>query len=302
MTINKSKEEDTEQFQNWRRNNNSYGNPPWKTVAALRFHPLRRDFLQDCWWSKAALRIISSTTQCCWDDRGGLAISNSLFRGLRLIFLFLCFPEQTRKLLGPGTLTEGALIGTYSTHPFFTIFEILTPDRDAESSEDVLMAPTVFHCSCESLTTLCRSTAWLTQAQTSANTCERDVVSACLHGSKTAVLVMLSQIAADSANIVTPEFEKKFRWVKCGLLTKSCTQSRAPRTSSSRIMTRSRLMTNFSPEVTGPRTIRAVSWKTYKKMTYFWLKQSPGFTTCGHDTYFKQILTSTKTKLRRAKR
>ena len=85
-----------------------------------------------------------------------------------------------------------------------------------------------------------------------------------LHRSKTALLVMLSQLAADSANIVTPESEKKFRWVKCGLLMKSCTQSRGPRTSSSRIMTRSRLVTNFPSEITGPRTIRAASWKTYK--------------------------------------
>ena len=114
---------------------------------------------------------------------------------------------------------------------------------------------------------------------------------------------MVSQIAADSAIIVTPESEKKFRWVKCGLLTKFCTQSRAPPTSSLCIMTRSRLMPNFSPEVTGPHTIKAVSWKTYKnKMTYFWIKPSPGFTTSGHNTYFKQTLTSTKTSLRRAKR
>ena len=114
---------------------------------------------------------------------------------------------------------------------------------------------------------------------------------------------MLSQIAADSVNIVTPESKKKLRWVKCGLLTKSCTQSRAPRTSSSLIMTRARLMMNFSPEVTGPRTSRTVSWKTYKNTkTYFWLKQSSSLTTFGHDTYFKQMMTSMKTSLRRAKR
>ena len=200
-------------------------------------------------------------------------MSNRLFTGLWLIVLFLDFPEETRKLLGPGTLTEGALTGAYSTCPSSTIFEILTPDRGAESSDDDLMPPTAYHYSCESLTTLRRSTAWFTQAQTSATTCERDAVSWWLHGSKTALLVMLSQLAADSANIVTPESERKFRWVKCGLLTKSCTQSRAQRTSSSRIMTRSNLMTNFSPEITGPRTIKAVSWKTCKnEMTYFWLK------------------------------
>ena len=64
VTINNSKEDDTEQFQTWRRNN-SYGNPPWKTGAALRFRPLRREFLQDCWRSKAALKPNLSTTRCC---------------------------------------------------------------------------------------------------------------------------------------------------------------------------------------------------------------------------------------------
>ena len=176
MTISISKEEDTEQFQNWTRNNNSYGNPPWKTEAALRLHPLCRDSLLGCWRARAALKPKSSTTQCCWGDREGLAISKRLFTGLRLIFLFLDIPEETRKLLGPGTLTEGTLTGTYSTRPSSTILQILTPDRDAESSEDGLMPPTAYHCSCESLTALHRSTAWFTQAQTSATTCDRDAV------------------------------------------------------------------------------------------------------------------------------
>ena len=76
-----------------------------------------------------------------------------------MIFLFLDLPEETRKLLGPGTLTEGALTGMYSTHPSSIIFEILTPDRDAESSDDDLMPPTAYHCSCESLTAFRQSTA-----------------------------------------------------------------------------------------------------------------------------------------------
>ena len=247
---------------NWRRNNNSYGNPSWKIGAGLRFRPLRRDFLQDCWPFKAALKPKSSTTRCCWDGRGGLAFSKRLFTGLRLIFLFLDFPVETRKLLGPGSLTEGVLNGAYSTRPSTTIFKILTPDRDAKSSDDGLMPSTAYYCSCESVTALRLSTAWFLQAQTSATTCERDSVSTWLHGSKTVLIVMVSEIATDSANIVTPESGKNFHCVKCGLLTKSCTQSRAPRTSSSQIITRSRLMTNFSPEVTGPRTMRAVSWKT----------------------------------------
>ena len=122
-----------------------------------------------------------------------------------------------------------------------------------------LMPPTAYHCSCESLTALRRSTAWFTQAKTSVTTCERDTVFTWLHGSKTALFVILSQIEADSVNLATPESEKKFHWVKCGFLTKSCTQSRAPRTSSSQIMTRSTLMTNPSPEIAGPRTMRAVN-------------------------------------------
>ena len=88
---------------------------------------------------------------------------------------------------------------------------------------------------------------------------------------------MLSQIPAESTNIATPESEKKFRWMKCGLLKKSCTQSGALRTSSSQIITRSRLMMNLLPEATGPRTIRALSWNTWNnKTSHFRLKH--GFT------------------------
>ena len=93
-----------------------------------------------------------------------------------------------------------------------------------------------------------------------------------------ALLVMLLQIAADSVHIATPESEKKSCWVKCGLITKYYTQSRAPRTSSSQIIARSRLMMNFSKEVTGPPTIRAVCWNTFKNKTiYFRLERSQGF-------------------------
>ena len=37
-------------------------------------------------------------------------------------------------------------------------------------------------------------------------------------------------------------------------------------------------------------------------MTYFWLNQSSGLTTFGHDTFVKQMLTTTKTSLQRAQR
>ena len=103
----------------------------------------------------------------CWR---GIATSKRLFTGLRLMLLFLDFPEETRKLLGPGTLAEGALTGTYSTRPSSTTFEILTPDRDVESSDDGLIPPTAYHCSCESFNILRRSRASLTHPQTSATT------------------------------------------------------------------------------------------------------------------------------------
>ena len=90
--------------------------------------------------------------------------------------------------------------------------------------------------------------------------------------------MMLSQIAADSANIATPESENRFRWVKSGVVTKSCTQNTAPRMSSSQIITRSGLMMDLSPEAIGPRTVRAVSWNTWNnKTSYFRLKRSQSF-------------------------
>ena len=163
------------------------------------------------------------------------------------MLLFLNFTEETRKLLGPETLAEGALTGTYSTRPSSTTLEILTPDRDVESSDDGLIPPTAYHCSCESFNILRRSRASLTHPQTSATNWERDVVSTWLPGSETALCVILSEIAADSVNIAIPESEKKLRCVKCGLFTKSCTQRIALCTSSSQIITRSKPMMNRPP-------------------------------------------------------
>ena len=228
---------------------------------------MRCDFLQDCWWSKTALKPNSSTTRYCWDDWGGVANLKRLssFTGHRLTLLFLDFPEETRWLVGPGKLMEGTLTETCITRASSTILEILTPERDAESSEDGLMPPTAYHCSCESLTALRRSTARVKQAQISATTCERHAVSTWLQDSIPALLVMLSQIAADSANIAITELEKKVLCMKCGLLKNTCRQNTAPGTSSLAVITRSRLMMNFSSEVTGLRTKRAVSWNTWKK-------------------------------------
>ena len=280
----------------------NYGSPPWNTGAALRFLSLRGDFLQDCWRSKAAIKLISSTRRCCWDAGGGLETSKRLFTWLRLMLLFLKFPEETRKLPGPGTLVEGALTGTYSTRHSSTTFEILTPDRDVESSDDGLIPPTAYHCSCESFNILRQSRASLTHPQTSATTWERDVVSTWLHGSKTALCVILSEIAADSLNMAVPESEKELRCVKCGLLTKSCTQRIALCTSSLQIITRSKLMLNRPPQVIGPRTMRAVNWKTWQNKINIFQITIVKLYHIGHDTYFKQMLTSTETSLRTAER
>ena len=174
------------------------------------------------------------------------------------------FPRGITETAGTWRNRNGKRTGTYSTCPSSTIFEILTPHRDVEPSHDGLMPPTAYHYSCESFTTLRRSRASFKHPHTSATTWERDVVSTWLHGSKTALSVTLSEMTADSANMAIPVSEKKFRWLKCGLLKKSCTQRMAPCTSSAQIITRSKLMMSRPPQVTGPRTIRAVSWKTWK--------------------------------------
>ena len=109
--------------------------------------------------------------------------------------------------------------------------------------------------------------------------CEQVVLSTCLQRSETALLVMLPQIATDSANIAMPESEKKFLWVKCGLITKSCTHSRALRTSSSQIITCSRLVVNLSLKLLA-RVQRELSAGTpgKNKMNYWRLKRSQAFT------------------------
>ena len=190
MTTNNSNNRVQSHARSWRRHTN-YGSPPWKIGAALRFHSLRRDFLKDCWRSKAAPKPKSSTIRCCWDAGGGLSTSKRLFTGLRIMVLFFDYPEESRRLLGPGEMGKGTRTGTYSTRPSSTILEILTPDRDVESSDDGLMPPTAHHCSCESFTTLRRSRASLKHPHRSATIWERHVVSTWLHGSKTALCVIL---------------------------------------------------------------------------------------------------------------
>ena len=159
MTTNNSNKRVQSNGRSWRRHIN-YGNPPWKTGASLRFLSLRRDFLQDCWRSKAALKLKSSTIRCCWDAGGGPATSKRLFTGLRLIVRFFDFPEETRWLLGPGEIGKGTRTGTYSTRPSSNIY--LKSSHWIGMSNLPMMAwchppPTAYHCSGESFTNLCRS-------------------------------------------------------------------------------------------------------------------------------------------------
>ena len=212
-------------------------------------------------------QILNNTMLLRW-WRGTCNFEASLHRTPTNCPLFW-LPRRNTKITGTRKKKEGTRRGTYSTRPSSTTFKILTPDRDVESSDDGLMPPTAYHCSFESFTNLRRSRASFTHPHTSATTWERDVVSTWLHGSKTALCVILSELAADSTNMAIPESEKKFRWLKCGLPTKSCTQRMARCTSSSQIITRSKLVMNRPPQDTGPRTIRAVSWKSWKTRSGF---------------------------------
>ena len=131
--------------------------------------------------------------------------------------LFFDFPDETRRLLRPGEIGEETRTGTYSTRPSSTIFEILTPDWDVESSDDGLMPPTAYHCSCEFFHHPTPIKSFIQAPTTRQPPPENeDVVSMWLHGSKAELCVILSETAADSANMAIPESEKKFRWVKCG--------------------------------------------------------------------------------------
>ena len=108
-----------------------------------------------------------------------------------------------------------------------------------------------FHCSLLSFTTRRRSTALFKHVHRFDTICVDELVFTGFHSAYTGLLVMLPQIAAASGNMKTPESEEKFRWVKCGFLTKACKQSKTPCTSSL-IATRPQLTTKFSPCVTRP--------------------------------------------------
>ena len=275
---------------------------PEKQERLFGSNPLGRDFLQDCWRFKAALKPKPSTTRCCWDDGGGFAISKRLFTGLRLIFLLLDFPNKHADCWGQEhwwkersqerfELVLPHYIGAPHNRPRCWIFW-----RRPDTTYCIPLLLWILDCPPPMHSLIHAGQKFSHHLWTRC----------CLHVAprfKKALFVMLSQIAADSANIAMPESEKKFLWANCGLLTKLCTQCRAPPTSSSQIMTRSRLMTNLSSEVTGPRTMSAVSWNTLGKQDEKFLTQTiPRPYHIGHNTYNKQMLASTKTSLQGAKR
>ena len=116
---------------------------------------------------------------------------------------------------------------------------------------------------------------------------------------------MLPVMAADSdsRSVVRPDSEKKLLCVNCELRTKSCTQSKTPRTSLSGVATPSRLIESCSPWVEGPPTTRVVNWKpeSSHKSNKTPTEIYNGGTSymIGYNTYFIQVLPSTDTNFRR---
>ena len=243
--------------------NSVYGKPIWNTGAARRLRPLRRDFPREDGTAKAEAKLGSSTKDRLGGLTGGLDTSNlrGNFTGLRVIFLFLLL-EGELILLGPGEPRTGGQTGTYSTRPSSTTSNILTPGLDVDSTRGAL--PWCQR-SLVSLAERRRRTTRSQQEHMSAITWLEEADATTFHGAYTALDVMLSAMATDSDSIVKPVSEKKFLWVKCGLRTKSCTQSRTPRTSSFLMATRSKLIVNSSLFADDPRITRAVNWNTWKK-------------------------------------
>ena len=64
----------------------------------------------------------------------------------------------------------------------------------------------------------------------------------------------------------------------------------------------SRHTVQILPEVTGPRTMRVVSWNTGNKNTSVTTQIMKRLYLTGRNIYFKQMQASTKTRLQRAKR
>ena len=279
-----------------------YGKPIWNTGAARRSRLLRRDFPREVDAAKADAKFGSSTKDRLGGLAGGLDTSTlrGNFTGLRVIFLFFLL-EGERILLGPGKRRAGGPTGTYSTRPSSTTSDILTPGLDAVSLRGV---PPWYQRSLVSLAVRRRNTTRSQQAHKSEMTWLADADVTTLHGVYTRLDVMLSAIATDSDNMLKPVSEKKFLCVKCGLRTKSCTQSRTPRTSSLLMATRSRLMLKSSHCVEDPRITSVVNWNTWKTQLHEKMRQLTGAgatSLFGYDTYFIQVPMSAKTNLCRTK-
>ena len=162
-------------------------------------------------------------------------------------------------MFSPGELKTGGPTSTYSTRPYSTTSDILTPGLDAVSTRELL--PWCQR-SLVSLAERRRKTTQSQQEHMSAITWLEEADATTLHGAYTGLDEMLSAIATDSDSIANPVSEKKFLCVKCGLRTKSCTQSRTPRASPLLIATRSRLMVKASHDAENPRITSVVNWNT----------------------------------------
>ena len=280
-----------------------YGKPIWDTGAARRSRPLRRDFPREVDAAKADAKLGSSTKDRLGGLAGGLDTSNlrGNFTGLGVIFFFLLL-EGERILLGPGERRAGGPTGTYSTRPSSTTSDILTPGLEAVSLRGV---PLWYQRSLVSLAARRRNTIRSQQAHRSEMTWLADADATTLHGAYTGLDVMLSAIATDSDNMLKPVSEKKLLCVKCGLRTKSCTESRTPLTSSFLMATRSKLMVNSSNFAEDPRITSVVNWNIWNTEPHRRMRQYKGVqatSLTGYNTNFIQVPTSAKTSLSRTER
>ena len=280
-----------------------YGKPIWNTGAARRSRQFRRYFPREVHAAKADAKLGSSTKDRLGGLARGLDTSNlrGNFTGLRVIFLFPLL-EGERTLLGLGEPRAGGPTGTYSTRPSSTTSDILTPGLDAVSFRGV---PLWYQRSLVSLVAQRCNTTRSQQAHRSDMTWLADADATKLHGAYTGLDVMLSAIATESDNMLKPVSEKKLLCMKCGLRTKSCTQSRTPRNSSFLMATRSKLMVNSSHCAEDPRITSVVNWNTWNTEPHRRMRQYKGVqatSQTGYYTYFIQVPTSAKTSLSRTER
>ena len=206
----------------------------------------------------------SSTKDCFWMMRGGLANSNyrGNFTRLQVIFI-LCLPWKARILVGLGRPRAGANgpIFDLSLHksiaaPYFCRHWYFTPGSATWCHHSlVAFAVRRWRLSCSP------------QARKAAVIWTEAVVSTWLQGAYTVLVVKLWAMAADSDNLEpwNSRLRKKFFFVNCGLFTKSCTQSKIRRIFLSGMTTQPKIIKNFPREVTGLQTICVFSWNTSSK-------------------------------------